>query len=258
MRDASLRGMTTLRIREQADRFHVELHRPEIRNAIDDEMVADLHAVCDALEREPRILILTGASSPERGVFAGGADIRQLLDRRRDQALAGINSGLFDRIAKLPMPVIAAVDGYAIGGGAELAYAADLRIASTRAVFGNPESALGIMAAAGATWRLLELVGEPLAKEILFTGRRLTAEEALQAGLVASVHEPDELAAAADAVADRIAEQDPLAVRLTKRVLAAPRSAHPFVDDLAQAVLFESESKAQRMSRFLSRTKESA
>ena len=171
--------MTTLILREGADRLHVELNRPDVRNAINDDMVDELHAVCTSLEREPRILILTGTSTPERGVFAAGADIRQLLERGRDEALAGINSGLFTRIARLPMPVIAAVDGFAIGGGAELAYAADIRIASTRAVFGNPETAIGILAAAGATWRLAELVGEPLAKEILFTGRRLDAEEAL-------------------------------------------------------------------------------
>ena len=248
--------MTTLILREGADRLHVELNRPDVRNAINDDMVDELHAVCTSLEREPRILILTGTSTPERGVFAAGADIRQLLERGRDEALAGINSGLFTRIARLPMPVIAAVDGFAIGGGAELAYAADIRIASTRAVFGNPETAIGILAAAGATWRLSELVGEPLAKEILFTGRRLDAEEALRCGLVASVHEPDQLAAAADTVADRIAGQDPLALRVSKRVLAAPRDAHPLVDELAQAILFESDAKTQLMTRFLNRSQE--
>ena len=138
--------MTTLILREGADRLHVELNRPDVRNAINDDMVDELHAVCTSLEREPRILILTGTSTPERGVFAACADIRQLLERGRDEALAGINSGLFTRIARLPMPVIAAVDGFAIGGGAELAYAADIRIASTRAVFGNPETAIGILA----------------------------------------------------------------------------------------------------------------
>jgi enoyl-CoA hydratase len=235
--------------------LHVELRRPEVRNAINDEMVAELHEVCAGLERDPRVLIITGASTPERGVFAAGADIRQLLERGRDEALAGINSALFTRIARLPMPVIAAIDGYAIGGGAELAYSADIRIASTRAVFGNPETAIGILAAAGATWRLAELVGEPLAKEILFTGRRLDAVEAMRVGLVASVHEPDELLAAADALADRIGEQDPLAVRITKRVLAAPRAAHPFVDELAQAILFESDAKRDRMTQFLDRNR---
>ncbi len=250
--------MTTLRIREAGDRVVVTLDRPEARNAINDVMVAELHEVCAALEQNPRILIITGTSTPERGVFAGGADIRQLRARGRDEALLGINSELFSRIARLPMPVIAAVDGVAIGGGAELAYAADIRIASPRTVFGNPETALGILAAAGASWRLAELVGEPLAKEILFTGRRLSAEEALACRLVASLHAPDELLAAAEAIADRIAEQDPLAIRLTKRVLAAPRSAHPLVDELAQAILFESEAKAARMDAFLSRSKESS
>jgi enoyl-CoA hydratase len=201
------------------------------------------------------VLILGSASTPERGVFASGADIRQLLGRRRDEALRGINSTLFVRIARLPMPVIAAVDGYAIGGGAELAYAADFRIASTRALFGNPETGLGILAAAGATWRLRELVGEPLAKEILLAGRTLAAPEALRAGLVTSVHEPDGLLAAADELADRIGRQDPLAVRLTKRVLAAPREAHPAIDEIAQAVLFESEAKTARMTAFLDRKK---
>lgn len=248
--------MTTLILREGADRLHVELHRPEVRNAINDEMVEELHAVCAELERQPRILILSGTSSPERGVFAAGADIRQLLERGRDEALAGINSGLFSRIARLPMPVVAAIDGFAIGGGAELAYAADIRIASTRSVFGNPETAIGILAAAGATWRLKELVGEPLAKDMLFAGRSLDAQEALHAGLVTSVHEPTDLMAAADAVADRIAAQDPLAVRITKRVLAAPRDAHPLVDELAQAILFESEAKTERMTQFLDRSRE--
>lgn len=248
--------MDTLRIREGADRWHVELYRPDVRNAIDDLMVAELHEVCAALEAEPRTLVLSGTSTPEKGVFASGADISALVDRGRDQALQGINSQLFSRIARLPMPVIAAVDGYAIGGGAELAYAADLRVASDRAVFGNPETGLGILAAAGASWRLLELVGEPLAKEMLFTGRRLSAAEAFQSGLIVSVHPPEKLLAAADALADRIAQQDPLAIRLTKRVLAAPREAHPLVDDLAQAILFETDAKTERMTRFLTRSKE--
>lgn len=248
-------GVSSVAIRETEDRVYVALDRPEARNAIDDTMAGEIHGVCDRLERDPKVLILTGASTPERGVFASGADIRQLLDRRRDQALRGINSALFGRVARLPMPVIAAIDGYAIGGGAELAYAADFRLASTRAVFGNPETGLGILAAAGATWRLLELVGEPLAKELLLAGRTLSASEALRVGLVTSVHEVDSLIAAADELADRIGQQDPLAVRLTKRALAAPREAHPVIDDIAQAVLFESEAKTTRMTAFLDKRK---
>src|SRR6185312_1397756 len=97
----------------------------------------------------------------------------------RDQALQGINSRLFDRIARLPMPTVAAVDGYALGGGAELAYACDVRLASPAAVFGNPEPGLGILAAAGACWRLAELTGRSVAKQILLGGYQVDAEAAL-------------------------------------------------------------------------------
>lgn len=244
--------METIRVRDEDDRLTVVLDRPSVRNAIDERMVEELHAVCADLEVRPRILVLSGAPAGDNGVFAAGADITDLLERGRDQALAGINSALFMRIAALPAPVIAAVDGVALGGGGELAYAADFRLASTRAVFGNPETGLGILAAAGASWRLVELVGEPLAKEMLLAGRRLDAHDALRHGLVSSVHPPEELDQAARALADRIARQDPLAVRLTKRVLAAPRTAHPLVDELAQAILFESDAKRERMTAFLS------
>lgn len=236
-----------LLIERGSDRVHVTLNRPTVKNAINQTMVDELHAVCAELEADPRILILSGAGS----VFASGADIAQLRDRRRDDALAGINSRLFTRIAALPMPVIAAVDGWALGGGAELAYAADFRIAGTTARIGNPETGLGIVAAAGATWRLVELVGEALAMEILLAGRILTADEALNARLVTEVHPSDQLLPAAHALADRIAKQDPLAIRFTKALVRAPRTAHPQADETAQAVLFESPEKHRRMTEFL-------
>ena len=241
--------MDAIEVEERADRTHVVLNRPELRNAIDQAMVDELHAVCEKLEREPKLLLISGAG----GTFASGADIRQLRERGREEALAGINTKLFQRIAALPMPVIAAIDGYALGGGAELAYAADFRVASTRAKIGNPEVGLGIIAGAGASWRLLELVGEPVAKEILMAGRVLTAGEALELRLVSEVHEPEELLPAAHALADRVLKNDPAALAATKRVLAAPRSAHPKVDLDEQAVLFESETKRARMTEFLNR-----
>ncbi|MGV8896933.1 MAG: enoyl-CoA hydratase/isomerase family protein [Rhodoglobus sp.] len=240
---------TLLIIDDRPDRLHVRLNRPSVRNAIDRAMVDELHEVCSGLEASPRILILSGGD----GVFASGADIGELRQRRAADALDGINSRLFIRIAALPMPVIAAVDGWALGGGAELAYAADFRIASDRARFGNPEASLGIIAAAGATWRLLELVGEPLAKEMLLAGRVLDAQQALAAHLVTEVHTADALDAAADALADRIAALDPLAVQHSKRVMSAPRSEHPAIDELAQSVLFESDAKFERMTAFLAR-----
>lgn len=252
-------GFETLQVTESSDRVAVRLHRPEVRNAIDQAMVDELHQMCAYLEGTPKTLILSGTpGNPEtgtKGIFASGADIAQLRERRRDDALAGINSGIFDRIAKLPMPVIAALDGYALGGGAELAYAADFRIGTPDLRMGNPETNLGILAAAGATWRLKELVGEPLAKQILLAGKVLTGQDCLAAGLITELVEPGELLAAAHALADSIGAQDPLAIRITKAVFHAPREVHPVIDTLAQGMLFESPAKFDRMQAFLDRKK---
>jgi enoyl-CoA hydratase len=242
----------TLLVVEDTERLlHVRLDRPAVRNAIDRRMVDEMHEVCATLESAPRILVISGAA----GVFASGADIAELRERTAADALEGINSRLFVRIAELPMPVIAVLDGWALGGGAELAYAADFRLASPATRIGNPETSLGIMAAAGATWRLTELVGEPLAKEILLAGRVLDAAEALAVRLVNEVHEADRLDAAARALVDRIAAQDPLAVQLTKATMRAPRDSHPAADEAAQSVLFESAEKFERMTAFLERRK---
>lgn len=237
-----------LLIERHSDRTIIRLNRPEVRNAIDQSMVDALHAVCAELEAEPKVAILTGTS----GVFAAGADISQLRNRRRDDALAGINSKIFSRIQELPMPVIALIEGFALGGGAELAFAADFRIGTPSTKIGNPETGLGILAAAGAAWRLRELVGEPRAKEILLAGRTLQADEAKAIGLLNDVVDPEDLELAGQALADRIASFAPLAVRLSKSAFHAPREAHPLIDNVAQAVLFETDEKFARMDAFLS------
>ena len=240
--------MNTLIVEESTDRVVVTLNREKQRNAIDSDMIGELHEVCALVEQDPKIVILTGAGEH----FAGGADINQLRARTRDDALRGINRNLFDRIAALPLPTIAAVRGYALGGGAELSYACDIRIASSTAVFGNPEPGLGIMAAAGASYRLPTLVGVSVAKQVLLGGRTIDAEVALRCGLVLDV--VDEPLAAAHSLADRIAKQAPLALKLTKKILDAPGS-HPWADDIAQAVLFETEDKQRRMTAFLEKKK---
>ncbi|WP_460721376.1 enoyl-CoA hydratase/isomerase family protein [Microbacterium aureliae] len=242
-----------VQVHETDDRLHAAIRRPETRNAIDAALVDELHRLCDHLERNPKILILSGTEIDGRGFFASGADIAELRERRREDALRGINSGVFERIARLPMPVIAALDGYALGGGAELAWAADFRVATTRVRIGQPEVGLGILPAAGALWRIAELAGLDTARRLVLAGHSLTADEALARGLVTSLHEPAELLDAADALADDIARQDPLAVRLGKQLLAMPRDAHPAVDNIAQAILFESDAKFERMQSFLDR-----
>jgi enoyl-CoA hydratase/carnithine racemase len=234
----------TLAVEEREDRMVVTLAREKQRNAIDAQMISELHEVCAGLEQHPRVLVLTGQGDH----FAGGADINQLRARTRDDALRGINRNLFDRIAALALPTIAAVRGYALGGGAELSYACDIRIASATAVFGNPEPGLGIMAAAGASYRLPTLVGVSVAKQVLLGARTLDADTALRTGLVMSV--VDDPFSAAHELADRIARQAPLALTLTKKIVDAPGS-HPWADDIAQAVLFETEDKQRRMTAFL-------
>ncbi|WP_083391593.1 MULTISPECIES: enoyl-CoA hydratase/isomerase family protein [unclassified Microbacterium] len=238
-----------LLVTRTADRVVATLNRPHKRNAIDQATIDALHALCAELEETPRTLILTGAD----GVFAAGADIAELRDRRADDARRGINAHAFVRVAELPMPVIAAIDGYALGGGAELAYAADIRLATPTLKIGNPETGLGILAAAGASWRLKEIVGDARAIELLLTGRTVHAEEALRIGLVSSLHEVADLLDAAHAVADRIARNDPAATVATKRVFRAPRDQHPAVDLEEQATLFESPEKHRRMTAFLER-----
>jgi enoyl-CoA hydratase len=237
----------SIEVEGRDDRVVVTLNRPEKRNAIDAEMVDALHEVCATLERAPKLLLLTGGTD---GIFAAGADIAQLRARGRLDALAAINQGLFARIRALPLPSVAAVDGAALGGGAELAYACDLRVCSDRAFFGQPEVRLGILAGAGATYRLPALVGEARAKEMLFTGRRVPADEALHIGLVNRMVPVAELISEAHEMLDQIARGSALALRLTKLAVDA-RGAHPAVELVGQAVLFEDEEKLARMTAFL-------
>lgn len=239
-----------LRIEHRDTHVLATLNRPEKRNAIDQELIDAIHALCETLEATPQTLILHGAG----GTFAAGADIAQLRDRRADDALKGINTRAFMRVHALPMPVIAVLDGFALGGGAELAYAADIRVGTPTLKIGNPETGLGIIAAAGASWRLRELVGEPLAAEMLLAGRVLGADEAFRAGLITHLEADAPTALErAEKIAGRIAALDQAATQATKRVLAAPRSAHPDVDLEEQSVLFESPEKIRRMTEFLER-----
>jgi len=244
----------TLLVEHRDDRTIVTLHRPAERNAIDATMVSELLELCTELESDPKVLVLTGGTD---GVFAGGADIEQLQQRRRDDAFTGVNIRLFDRIRQLPMPSIAAIDGWALGGGAELSYACDVRIATTRTKFGQPEPQLGIIAGAGGPYRLVRLLGESVAKHILLAGKSLDADEALRVGLVLDIVEPHELIEAAHAVVDRMLRGSLPALRLTKLAVDAPPEAHPQVDLLAQALLFEDPEKFERMQAFLDRKKAS-
>jgi len=242
---------------EVSDRMAVvTFNRPEKRNAIDQAMVDGLHRALDGLlaRDDVHACVFTGAGGK---AFVGGADIAQLRERDALDALRTINATLFNRIEALPFPTIAAIEGYCLGGGCELAMCCDLRVAAAGAKLGQPEVALGIIPAAGGTQRLPRLVGLGRAKEIVFTGRILDAEEACRIGLVNSVVPDGGALAAAKTLAEAILKNGTLAVRLAK--LNLNNSARTGLDggllleQVTQAVLFDSDEKRERMTAFLDR-----
>lgn len=237
----------------------ITLNAPERRNAIDLEMVQSLHADLHSLLEDDELaaVVITGAGDK---AFAAGADIAQLKEREAIDALASINSSLFKRLEDFPVPVIAAVRGWCLGGGCELAIACDLRVAGESAKLGQPEVSLGIIPAAGATYRLPRLVGLGRARELIYTGRILSAAEAERIGLVNRVVPDDEVLDAAVGLASEIAHNGPLAIRLAKasmNALARPNEQMAMAMESAlQAVLFDSEDKHRRMQAFLDRKRE--
>jgi enoyl-CoA hydratase len=240
--------MSTIEVRDEGHVRWIGLNRPDKGNAIDQAMSADFAAALEDARRQPCVLIV---HSTAPGIFAAGADIAELRDRDADAALLAINAGLFERLEAHRWPTIALVDGAALGGGCELALACDFRQASERAVFGQPELSLGILAGAGGNWRLAQLAGLGTARRMRYTGARLGAEEALRTGLV------DEVAADVTArgaeMAATIAQRSWRVLELTKLALRSQRQATTTFDLAAQALLFGTEDKYERMTAFLER-----
>ncbi|MFT3835750.1 MAG: enoyl-CoA hydratase/isomerase family protein [Myxococcaceae bacterium] len=234
---------------------HLELNRPEARNAINFEMVQALHAQLDAWAQEDALkcVVLSGAGGK---AFAAGADIADLRARTHREAFFGVNQSLFQKVEDFPRPTIAAIDGFALGGGLELALACDMRVASKTAKVGLPEVTLGIYPAAGGTWRLPRIVGMGRAKELVFTGRIAEAAEANGWGLFERFVEADALSTALE-LAGQIAQNSQLAVQVAKVSLngIARGDAATWVERLGQAVLFDSPDKQARMTAFLEKKK---
>ena len=235
---------------------HVMLNRPEKMNAIDKPMVDDLHAALDelALREDVNVLILSGAGGK---AFVAGADIGALRARKTREALLAINARLFQKVEDFPVPTICAIEGYALGGGCELAMSCDLRVAGRSSKLGQPEVGLGIIPAAGGTQRMPRIVGLGIAKELIFTGDIIDAERALSIGLLNHVVDDGQALEFTRELAGRIARQGGLALRLAKVALnASSRGGQDMgflIEQLAQAVAFESDDKHDRMTRFLER-----
>ena len=190
----------------------VTIDRPEARNALSFALLAELAENLEALDRDPacRAVVLTGAG--ERA-FAAGADIVELADQTPERLEAEGHFGAWDRIAAIGLPIVAAVRGFALGGGCELAMSCDIIVAGDDAQFGQPEIRIGVMPGAGGTQRLTRAVGQGLAMELILTGRTMGAEEARAAGLVTSVVPAADTLAASLELAARIAAMPPIAVR---------------------------------------------
>jgi enoyl-CoA hydratase len=240
--------MSPVVVRDEGPVRWIGLNRPDKRNAIDQATSDAFAAALDDARKQPCVLIV---HSTTPGIFAAGADIAELRDRDADAALLAINAGLFEKLEAHRWPTIAAIDGAALGGGCELALACDLRVASDQAFFAQPELSLGIIAGAGANWRLAQAAGQQVARRMLYAGARLSAAEALTAGLVDELAEDPSAAAAA--LAGKIARQSWRALELTKLALRSHRPATTTFDVAAQALLFGTQDKHDRMTAFLNR-----
>jgi enoyl-CoA hydratase/carnithine racemase len=196
------------------------IDRPDRKNAFDLAMVREMHLAWDDIEGDSTVRIVTIRSALPR-VFVAGGDIEAMRDLTPDEAPAFVYAGheLFRRLERSERVVIAAVGGYALGGGTELALACDLRVASTAAVFGQPETSLGILPGWGGTQRLARVIGESRAKDLVFTARRIDAEEAYVMGLVNRLCEPEKLDDEARDLAYCILANGPMAVRRAKRAI---------------------------------------
>jgi enoyl-CoA hydratase len=197
------------------------IDRPEARNALSFALLADLADELERLDRDgrTRVAIITGAGDR---AFAAGADIVELADQTPERLRAEGHFGAWDRLGAIGIPLIAAVRGFALGGGCELAMTCDLIVAGEDAQFGQPEIRIGVMPGAGGTQRLTRAVGIARAMELVLTGRMIGADEARAAGLVTTVVPSAEVLDRALGLADTIASMPPLAVRAAKRsVLAA-------------------------------------
>jgi len=235
------------------------IHRPEALNALNPQVLEELDAALDAVDQTVvRCLIITGAGDK---AFAAGADISQMATASKEGGVAYSQMGnvLFRKIETFPIPVIAAINGFALGGGCELAMSCDIRLASEKALFGQPEVGLGITPGFGGTQRMARLIGAGRAKELIYTGRNMKAAEALAVGLVEAVYPPEELMAEAEKLARRIAGNAPIAVRICKKSinegLETDIDSGIAIEVKNFATCFETHDQREGMAAFLEKRK---
>lgn len=237
----------------------ITINRPKALNALNSQVLKEIDATLDAVDLDTtRCLILTGAGEKS---FVAGADIGEMstLTKAEGEAFGKTGNDVFRKLETFPIPVIAAVNGFALGGGCEISMACDIRLCSDNAVFGQPEVGLGITPGFGGTQRLARLVGAGKAKEMIYTAFNIKADEAYRIGLVNAVYPQAELMDAAKKMAAKIAKNAPIAVRACKKAINEGLDV-----DMDQAIVveeklfgscFETEDQKDGMAAFLNKEK---
>lgn len=232
----------------------VTINRPDVRNSMNQQVLEELRGALDELREDESVGVVVFTGAGEKA-FVAGADIGELRERTMVDGLAARLQRLYDEIEGFEKPTVAALNGFALGGGCELAMACDVRIASKNAKLGLPETGLSIIPAAGGTQRLARLVGKGRAIEMILTGRIIEADEAYNIGLVSYVVPQSGLMEAVQETAGQILSKGPLAVRLAKLAIQAGFDANQqtglTIERLAQTVLYSSEDRIEGTSAFL-------
>ncbi|MBO5564967.1 MAG: enoyl-CoA hydratase/isomerase family protein [Lachnospiraceae bacterium] len=238
----------------------ITINRPEALNALNADVLTALNEVLDQIDQNTiRAIIVTGSGDKS---FVAGADIAQMskLTAAEGEAFGKKGNDVFLKLESFPIPTIAAVNGFALGGGCELSMACDMRICSDNAVFGQPEVGLGITPGFGGTQRLARIAGVGMAKQMVLSARNIKAEEALRIGLVNAVYPQAELMDEAMKLAGAIAKNAPIAVRASKRAinegLSLPIEEAVVVEEKAFGSCFETHDQIEGMSAFLEKRKE--
>jgi len=235
----------------------VTLNRPEEMNALDSTLLSELMGALEVFDADEKVGAMVVAGQEK--VFAAGADIKEMAEASEEQMRQNPFIGLFDRIRKIKKPVVAAVSGWALGGGCELAMSCDMIVASERARFGQPEITLGVIPGAGGTQRLTLAVGKAIAMEMVLSNRTLSAEEALGYGLVNRVAPVESYLEKAISLAEKIASLGPVAVRAGKEAVNAAFEG-PLKDGLSTErdlfySLFSTEDQKEGMGAFIEKRK---
>lgn len=237
----------------------VTINRPKALNALNSEVLKEIEATFDAIDLDAtRAVVLTGAGDKS---FVAGADIGEMstLTKAEGEAFGKTGNDVFRKIETFPIPVIAAVNGFALGGGCEISMSCDIRICSENAIFGQPEVGLGITPGFGGTQRLARIVGVGKAKEMIYTAFNIKAEEAYRIGLVNAVYPQEELLAAAKKLANKITSNAPIAVRACKKAinegLQVDMDQAIVVEEKAFGSCFETEDQKAGMGNFLEKDK---